>query len=80
MRRNKSNTTISPHTIFHDCMSDTERMKFLIAEVSNLTLQEQYQLVMEAFGKMLDYMDVKKMSVEIMQMDEDEVYSATQYN
>jgi hypothetical protein len=61
-------------------MSDTERMKFLIAEVSNLTLQEQYQLVMEAFGKMLDYMDVKKMSVEIMQMDEDEVYSVTQYN
>lgn len=80
MKRNKSNTTISPHTIFHDCMSDTERMKFLIAEVSNLTLQEQYELVMEAFGKMLDYMDVKKMSVEIMQMDEDEVYSVTQYN
>jgi hypothetical protein len=77
---NKSNTTISPHTIFHDCMNDTERMKFLIAEVSNLTLQEQYELVTEAFTKMLDYMDVKKMSVEIMQMDEDEVYSVTQYN
>jgi hypothetical protein len=80
MRRNKSNTTISPHTIFHDCMSDTERMKFLIAEVSNLTLQEQYELVMESFTKMLDYMDVKKMSVEIMHIDEDEVYSVTQYN
>lgn len=76
---NKSNTTISPHTIFHDCMNDTERMKFLIAEVSNLTLQEQYELVMEAFGKMLDYMDVKKMSVEIMHY-EDEDYTITQYN
>jgi hypothetical protein len=29
---------------------------------------------------MLDYMDVKKMSVEIMHIDEDEVYSITQYN
>lgn len=80
MERNRSNTTISPHTIFHDCMTDTERMKFLIAEVSNLTLQEQYELVMEAFGKMLDYMDVKKMSWEIMQINEDEAYSITQYN
>lgn len=66
---NRSNTTISPHSIFHDCMNDTERMKFLIAEVSNLTLQEQYELVMESFTKMLDYIDISRMSVEVLHDD-----------
>mgnify|MGYP003302074301 CR=1 FL=1 len=70
MRLNKSNVTLSPHTIFHDCLDESDRLSFLIAEVSNLTLKEQATLVLEAFTKMQDYMDIKKMSVEVLGDDE----------
>lgn len=78
-KMNKSNVTISPHAIFHDCMDESERLRFLIAEVANLTLEEQGQLVMEAFGKMQDYMDVKKMCVEVLGDDED-TFTVTTFN
>lgn len=69
-RLNRSNVTLSPHAIFHDCLDESDRLSFLIAEVSNLTLEEQATLVLEAFTKMQDYMDIKKMSVEVLGDDE----------
>lgn len=78
-RLNRSNVTLSPHDIFHDCMDENNRLRFLIAEVSNLTLQEQATLVLEAFTKMQDYMDVKKMSIEVLG-DDDESYVVTTIN
>lgn len=70
-RLNRSNVTLSPHDIFHDCLDESDRLKFLIAEVSNLTLEEQATLVLEAFTTMQDYIDMKKMCVEVLGDDDD---------
>lgn len=60
---------INLHSVFHDCLDDYDRFNFLKKEVANLTLEQQAELVIEAFGKMQDYIDVGRMSVEVLHDD-----------
>lgn len=64
-----SATNINLHSVFHDCLDDYDRFNFLKKEVANLTLEQQAELVIEAFGKMQDYIDVGRMSVEVLHDD-----------
>lgn len=64
-----SATNINLHSVFHDCLDDYDRFNFLKKEVANLTLKQQAELVIEAFGKMQDYIDVGRMSVEVLHDD-----------
>lgn len=79
MNRRRTNATLNVHDILHDHFNELERMDFLIAEVANLTLEQQGRLIVEAFGKMQDYVDMKKMSVEVLRCEGDE-YSITTIN
>lgn len=64
-----SDININLHSVFHDCLDDYDRFNFLKKEVANLTLEQQAELVIEAFGKMQDYIDVGRMSVEVLHDD-----------
>lgn len=64
-----SDININLHGVFHDCLDDYDRFDFLKKEVANLTLEQQAELVIEAFGKMQDYIDVDRMSVEVLHDD-----------
>lgn len=64
-----SDININLHSVFHDCLDDYDRFNFLKKEVANLTLEQQAELVIEAFGKMQDYIDVDRMSVEVLHDD-----------
>lgn len=64
-----SATNINLHSVFHDCLDDYDRFDFLKKGVANLTLEQQAELVVEAFGKMQDYIDVGRMSVEVLHDD-----------
>lgn len=60
-------------------LNECDRFEFLKREVASLTLQQQGELVVEAFGKMQDYIDMNKMSIEVLGNDED-IYSITTIN
>lgn len=64
-----SATNINLHSVFHDCLDDYDRFNFLKKEVASLTLEQQAELVIEAFGKMQDYIDISRMSVEVLHDD-----------
>lgn len=64
-----SDININLHNVFHDCLGEYDRFEFLKREVANLTLEQQASLVIEAFGKMQDYIDVGRMSVEVLHDD-----------
>lgn len=64
-----SDININLHSVFHDCLGEYDRFEFLKREVANLTLEQQAELVIEAFGKMQDYIDVGRMSVEVLHDD-----------
>ena len=64
-----SSINVNLHTIFHDCLGEYDRFKFLKEEVANLTIQQQAELVLEAFGKMQDYINIDRMSVEVLHDD-----------
>lgn len=64
-----SDININLHNIFHDCLGEYDRFEFLKREVANLTLEQQASLVIEAFGKMQDYIDISRMSVEVLHDD-----------
>lgn len=64
-----SDININLHNVFHDCLGEYDRFEFLKREVANLTLEQQASLVIEAFGKMQDYIDIDKMSVEVLHDD-----------
>lgn len=64
-----SNINVNLHTIFHDCLNEYDRFEFLKAEVAKLSMQRQASLVVESFGKVQDYIDINKMSVEIFKDD-----------
>lgn len=70
--------SINLHEVF-SLLSEYDRFEFLKREVSSLTLQQQGELVVEAFTDMQNYIDMSKMIVEVLQL-EDETYSVTQYN
>jgi hypothetical protein len=70
--------SINLHEVF-SLLSECDRFEFLKREVSSLTLQQQGELVVEAFTDMQNYIDMSKMKVEVLQCDE-EVYSITQFN
>lgn len=69
---------IDLHEVF-SLLDESDRFKFLKREVASLTLQQQGELVLEAFTTMQDYMDVKKMCVEVLG-DDDDTYSITTIN
>lgn len=79
MNRNRSNTSINVHDMFHDMLNESERLDFITAEVSNLSPKEQAHIIIEAFGKMQDYIDVNKMCVEILELNDEDVIVTT-YN
>lgn len=64
-----SDININLHSVFHDCLGEYDRFEFLKREVANLTLEQQASLVIEAFGKMQDYIDISRMSVEVLHDD-----------
>lgn len=64
-----SDININLHSVFHDCLDESDRFEFLKREVANLTLEQQASLVIEAFGKMQDYIDISRMSVEVLHDD-----------
>lgn len=64
-----SDININLHNVFHDCLGECDRFEFLKREVASLTLEQQASLVIEAFGKMQDYIDIDKMSVEVLHDD-----------
>lgn len=66
-----SDININLHSVFHDCLDYYDRFDFLKKKVANLTLQQQGELVVEAFSKMQDYIDMNKMSIEVLGNDED---------
>lgn len=70
--------SINLHEVF-SLLNECERFEFLKREVASLTLQQQGELVVEAFSKMQDYIDMNKMKVEVLQYDED-IYSITTIN
>lgn len=70
--------SINLHEVF-SLLNESERFEFLKREVSSLTLRQQGELVVEAFSKMQDYIDMNKMKVEVLQYDED-IYSITTIN
>ena len=70
--------SINLHEVF-SLLNECERFEFLKREVASLTLQQQGELVVEAFSKMQDYIDMNKMKVEVLQYDED-IYSITTTN
>lgn len=70
--------SINLHEVF-SLLNECERFEFLKREVASLTLQQQGELVLEAFTTMQDYMDVKKMCVEVLG-DDDDTYSITTIN
>lgn len=72
------NMSINLHEVF-SLLDESDRFKFLKREVASLTLQQQGELVLEAFTTMQDYMDVKKMCVEVLG-DDDDTYSITTIN
>lgn len=63
--------SINLHEVF-SLLNECERFECL-------TLQQQGELVLEAFTTMQDYMDVKKMCVEVLG-DDEELYSVTTIN
>lgn len=67
--------SINLHEVF-SLLNECERFEFLKREVASLTLQQQGELVVEAFSKMQDYIDMKKMSIEVLGNDDD-TYSMT---
>lgn len=70
--------SINLHEVF-SLLNECDRFEFLKREVASLTLQQQGELVVEAFSKMQDYIDMNKMKVEVLQYDED-IYSITTIN
>lgn len=64
-----SDININLHSVFHDCLCEYDRFKFLKKEIANLTLQQQAELVLEAFGKIQDYINIDRMSVEVLHDD-----------
>lgn len=70
--------SINLHEVF-SLLNECDRFEFLKREVASLTLQQQGELVLEAFTTMQDYMDVKKMCVEVLG-DDEELYSITTIN
>ena len=64
-----SDININLHSVFHDCLDEDARFRFLKKEVASLTLEQQASLVIEAFGKMQDYIDVGRMSIEVLHDD-----------
>lgn len=64
-----SDIKINLHSVFHDCLDECDRFNFLKKEVANLTLQQQAELVLESFGKMQDYINIDRMSVEVLHDD-----------
>lgn len=69
MGRHETNTNVNLHSIFHDLLSDSDRLEFLKTEISNLSLEQQAHIVVEAFGKMQDYVDMNRMCVEVLKED-----------
>lgn len=69
MKKHETNTNVNLNSIFHDLLSDSDRLEFLKAEISNLSLEQQAHIVVEAFGKMQDYIDVNRMCVEVLKED-----------
>lgn len=70
--------SINLHEVF-SLLNECDRFEFLKREVASLTLQQQGELVVEAFSKMQDYIDMNKMSIEVLGNDED-IYSITTIN
>lgn len=70
--------SINLHEVF-SLLNECDRFEFLKREVASLTLQQQGELVVEAFSKMQDYIDMNKIKVEVLQYDED-IYSITTIN
>lgn len=70
--------SINLHEVF-SLLNECDRFEFLKREVASLTLQQQGELVVEAFSKMQDYIDMNKMKVEVLQYDDD-TYSITTIN
>ena len=64
-----SDININLHSVFHDCLGEYDRFKFLKKEVANLTIQQQAELVLEAFGKMQEYINIDRISVEVLHDD-----------
>lgn len=70
--------SINLHEVF-SLLNECDRFEFLKREVASLTLQQQGELVVEAFSKMQDYIDMNKMSIEVLGNDDD-TYSITTIN
>lgn len=70
--RNKKNIDINIHDLFHDMLSEADRLDFIIAEVSNLNIKDQAQIVIESFGDLQDYFDKKKMCAEVLDYGDDD--------
>lgn len=70
--------SINLHEVF-SLLNECDRFEFLKREVASLTLKQQGELVLEAFTTMQDYMDMKKMSIEVLGNDDD-TYSITTIN
>lgn len=69
---------IDLHEVF-SLLDESDRFDFLKREVASLTLKQQGELVLEAFTTMQDYIDMKKMSIEVLG-DDDDTYSITTIN